>query len=113
MVSSDKNPGRHGQPVQKFKVECSLPKKQTTTKEDRDEDEKDEDTSQIQREDSDSSILQACGLSQAKPMNVEQLVFGGTLSKHHVANIEVMLKKHIRYRQDKHYRQVVLVILLI
>lgn len=62
-------------------------KSKQTTKEDKDQDEKDQDTS-IPREDSNSSILEACGLSD-KPINAEKLVFGGTLSKHHVANIEV------------------------
>ena len=45
-------------------------------------------TNEIQREDSDSSILEACGIIK-KPVNVEKLVFGATLSKHHVASIEV------------------------
>jgi len=69
--------------------------KETSEKEDRDMDEKDEDTTQttsqtneIQREDSDSSILEACGIIK-KPVNVEKLVFGATLSKHHVASIEL------------------------
>jgi len=68
---------------------------ETSAKEDRDRDEKDEDTTQtpsqtnqIQREDSDSSILEACGIIN-KPVNVEKLVFGATLSKHHVASIEL------------------------
>ena len=60
-------------------------------KEGLDQDEKDEDTTQIQREDSDSRILEGCGLSN-KLVNAEKLVFGGTLSKHHVANIEVNFK---------------------
>ena len=77
-------------------------KKQITAKESKDKDEKDEDTSQLQqqlpRDDSESSILEACGLtssgSTAKTINenvinAEKLVFGGTLSKHHVASIEV------------------------
>ena len=42
-------------------------------------------------DDSVSSILEACGLSN-KPVNAEKMVFGGTLSKHHVANIEVNFK---------------------
>ena len=77
-------------------------KKQITAKESKDKDEKDEDTSQLPqqlpRDDSESSILEACGLtssgSTAKTINenvinAEKLVFGGTLSKHHVASIEV------------------------
>merc|ERR1712051_715535 len=73
----------------------NIEEKETSEKEDRDMDEKDEDTTQttsqtnqIQREDSDSSILEACGIIK-KPVNVEKLVFGATLSKHHVASIEL------------------------
>ena len=63
----------------------------TTAKESQDKDEKDEDSTQIPREDSNSSILEACGIEQEKkrPINAETLVFGGTLSKHHFANFEV------------------------
>merc|ERR1712141_474213 len=58
----------------------------------KDLDEKDEDTS-LPRDDSESSILEACGISttstKANVINAEKLVFGGTLTKHHVANIEL------------------------
>ena len=72
-------------------------KKQITAKESKDKDEKDEDTSQqLPRDDSESSILEACGLTSSgsktlneNVINAEKLVFGGTLSKHHVASIEV------------------------
>ena len=69
------------------------PYKLNSAKESKDCDEKDEDTS-IPRDDSHSSILEACGISNSGPskahvINAEKLVFGATLSKHHVANIEV------------------------
>ena len=67
----------------------------TINKESKDLDEKDEDTS-LPRDDSESSILEACGIStsstKANVINAEKLVFGGTLSKHHVANIEVIFR---------------------
>ena len=76
--------------------------KKQTAKESKDKDEKDEDTSQeLPRDDSESSILEACGLTSSgstttvskttneNVINAEKLVFGGTLSKHHVASIEV------------------------
>jgi Arf-GAP/coiled-coil/ANK repeat/PH domain-containing protein len=77
--------------------------KRQTAKEEKDKEEKDEDTSQLQREDSDSSILEACGIATAKPdlvseeasasksINAEKLIFGATLSRHHLANIEVSI----------------------
>ena len=67
----------------------------TINKESKDLDEKDEDTS-LPRDDSESSILEACGISttstKANVINAEKLVFGGTLTKHHVANIEVIFR---------------------
>ena len=70
-------------------------------KESKDCDEKDEDTS-IPRDDSHSSILEACGISNSGPskahvINAEKLVFGATLSKHHVANIEVTFNYVLRF----------------
>ena len=75
--------------------------KKQTAKESKDCDEKDEDTS-IPRDDSHSSILEACGISNSGPskahvINAEKLVFGATLSKHHVANIEVTFNYVLRF----------------
>ena len=80
---------------------------ETTAKENQDKDEKDIDSTclppppPIPRDDSNSSILEACGMQEKKPINAETLVFGGTLSKHHVANIEVI--KNIFYRSSKYF----------
>lgn len=76
--------------LRRRKRTSSLKKQEETAKEHQDKDEKDQDT-QMPRDDSNSSILEACGIEQnKKPINAESLVFGGTLSKHHVANIEVV-----------------------
>ena len=76
--------------LRRRKRTSSLKKEETTAKESQDKDEKDEDSTQIPRDDSNSSILEACGIQQEKkPINAETLVFGGTLSKHHFANFEV------------------------
>ena len=80
---------------------------ETTAKENQDKDEKDIDSSlplppppPIPRDDSNSSILEACGMQEKKPINAETLVFGGTLSKHHVANIEVIIICTLRMRSE-------------
>ena len=84
--------------VRRLRRRAKLNRSHQSDKESRDKDDKDEDTTEtkpttrIVRDDSDSSILEACGLTVTKTVNVinaEDILFGSTLRKHHLANIEL------------------------
>ena len=84
--------------VRRLRRRAKVSRSHQSAKESLDKDEKDQDTtempSRVVRDDSNSSILEACGIAQPQKdsdnvINAESLLFGSTLGKHHLANVEI------------------------